>query len=131
MSKQDRQLPSDMISTPVNGSKLTILIPILSAGLLIAFLIIFGSESTKYTQSPRELIPHEGNFYRIEGTITPLQLEGMYRRAQICADDSCIPIAVSPEQPLSANEILIVEGVWKNNQLIVSKLLRRCDGHPF
>lgn len=131
MSKRDRQLPSDMISTPANGSKLTILIPILSAGLIIAFLIFFGSESPKYTLSPREFIPHEGKFYRLEGTAALLNSEGAYRQVQICAEDHCIPMVVSPEQPISPNDTLIVEGIWKDNRLIVSKLLRRCDGHPF
>ena len=120
-----------MISTQTNGSKLSILIPILSAGLIIAFLIIFGSESPKYTQSPREFTPHEGKFYRLEGTAAQLQIHGPYRRVQLCAEEHCIPIDVSPEQPVSPNDTLIVEGVWKDNRLIVSKLLRRCDGHPF
>ncbi|MBO4350785.1 MAG: hypothetical protein J6A01_07575 [Proteobacteria bacterium] len=120
-----------MTSTPTNGSKRTILIPILSAGLIIAFLIFFGLESPKYTQSPRDFIPHEGKFYRLEGTAISLQIEGAYRQAQLCAEDHCIPIAVSPEQPLSTKDTLIVEGIWKDNRLIVSKILRRCDGHPF
>ena len=121
---------SNTTSMPENGNK-SLWIPILAAALIIAFIVIFGSESHQYTQSLRDFQPREGAFYRLEGTTSDVQIEGPYRTAQLCSEHGCIGIAVSPDTPMTPDETVIVEGVWQSGRLKVSKLLRRCDGHPF
>ena len=131
MSNQDKPSILDTTSTPTHGSNKALLIPVLSACFIIAFMIFFGSESTQYAQSLREFEPHEGTFYRLEGTAHPSEIRGIYRIFELCSESDCIQAAVSPEQSINPNDTLIIEGVWKSNQLIVSKILRRCDGHSF
>ena len=130
MSNPDSPSPSGTTSTPTNGSNKAILIPILAAFLIIALMVYFGSESPKFSQSLREFTPHEGRFYRVEGTVHDAQLQGQYRILRLCSGELCIDASISPEQSIQPEDAVIVEGVWRSNRLMVSKVLKRCDGHP-
>lgn len=114
-----------MTSTRASGCNLvSVLLPIILAGIIVAVMLVMGRVSAPYSIPLRTVVPTEGSFYRLECVMT----ETRPGEFQACDEDICLDAAVMPEfrAQLKMGVRVIASGVYREGKFQVTSVLTRC-----
>lgn len=114
-----------MTSTRANGCDLiSVLIPIILAGMIIAVMLVMGQDAAPYSSPLRTLEPTEGSFYRLDCVVTQIKQGELL----LCDEGKCLDASASPEilLQLKTGAEVIVSGEYRQGRLHVASVLTRC-----
>lgn len=119
-----------IILTQIRGS-LPIVIPLLLAGFVMFLMLVFGTESPKYSMTVDEFLADQikdNQVVRLDGIVKDIQFKDDIRHVRLCQEQVCIQAQIPShiKTVIQVQDNVILSGKYHHNILEVHQVLKRC-----